>query len=354
MAAEDGLAFGMLASGRMVGVKEVANGINCACVCPSCGAPLVARQGKIRTWHFSHAPGHEACGGGAESALHRMAKQIIAGWDVLELPQREVRVARTVCGRDLVRASTLSGYRFEIRASSVEQQWHGLTPDVLLHGAGEEMLAVEVCVTHYVEERKRARVIELNLPMVEYDLSALSTEVWDAASLNTALRTIVPDWIAHPLEASVRQRLEDEILQDEADLLREVEDQRARSVVDENAAPALPSYPLETINQPLVSPSARAPGAPRFEWNGVAIVINLAATAAVWVCTGDLKIQAQMLAHLETDAKALDLHIDHVVRTRGHGVLIASGTGARGWAETLEARLAGAFPTDFQPVEDFT
>lgn len=350
MSAEDGLAFGMLGNGRMVGVRDVPNGVGCGCMCPGCGAPLVARQGRIRTWHFSHARGHEACGTGAETALHQMAKQIIAEWNALDLPAHEVRVSRTVHGHHLVRVSTLPGYRFEVRTSTVEQRWAGFNPDVLLRGQGEEMLAVEVCVTHAVDEIKQARVAELNLPMIEYRLSALNLGEWDVASLDQALRAMTPDWILHPLEASTRRQLEGELFQDEVELLREVERRQPTTVVDAASTP-FAQPPLEARNQPLAPPKAWTQSAIHFEWNGVAIEINVWATAAVWICTSDLGTQARMLAHLEADARDFDLHCDEVIRTQGHGVLIASGTAAKGWAETLESRLAGVIPTIFQPEE---
>lgn len=42
-------------TGKAVGIADVKKGRACNCICPSCGKPLVARQGKIRTWHFAHA-----------------------------------------------------------------------------------------------------------------------------------------------------------------------------------------------------------------------------------------------------------------------------------------------------------
>lgn len=350
MSVEDGLAFGMLVSGRMVGVREVPNGINCGCVCPSCRAPLVARQGKIRTWHFSHAPGHETCSTGAETALHRMAKQIIAEWDVLDLPLHEVRVSRTVSGRNLVRTSILPACRFDVRTSKVEQPRAGITPDVLLEDHGAEMLAVEVCVTHPVEESKRVRVAELNLPMIEYDLSVLSRRDWDVASLEAVLRPMAPAWILHPLERSVRGKLEGELLQDEADLLREIESRMVKTVVDAGSPPVSPRC-TDSTDRARELPKTWTPRVLGFEWYGVPIVINVWTTAAVWVCTSDLRKQALMLAHLEADAAGCGLYCDDVIRTRGHGVLIASGMGSNGWAETLEDRLAGVVPTDLQPEE---
>lgn len=39
---------------RLVGVDEVERGLDCNCICPSCGMRLEARQGEINIHHFSH------------------------------------------------------------------------------------------------------------------------------------------------------------------------------------------------------------------------------------------------------------------------------------------------------------
>lgn len=49
------IPFG-LRDGRMVEVSEVESGLACRCVCPSCGQPLQARKGPIRTHYFAHDP----------------------------------------------------------------------------------------------------------------------------------------------------------------------------------------------------------------------------------------------------------------------------------------------------------
>ena len=71
-----GLDFGLDHTGRMRGIDEVEQGLACDCECPECGSPLVARKGAVRVHHFAHRGA--SCATGAESALHRMAKQIVA------------------------------------------------------------------------------------------------------------------------------------------------------------------------------------------------------------------------------------------------------------------------------------
>ena len=66
-----------LKNGKIVSVTDVENGKACACICPECNSPLIARnKGKIRTAHFAHI--YESnCVGSIESALHLLSKEIL-------------------------------------------------------------------------------------------------------------------------------------------------------------------------------------------------------------------------------------------------------------------------------------
>jgi len=49
------IPFGLRsADQRLVDVSEVPQGGGCGCICPSCRASLIARQGHIKQWHFAH------------------------------------------------------------------------------------------------------------------------------------------------------------------------------------------------------------------------------------------------------------------------------------------------------------
>jgi hypothetical protein len=45
-----------VSSGKLVTPDEVENGENCGCKCPACDAPMVAKQGSVKVWHFAHKP----------------------------------------------------------------------------------------------------------------------------------------------------------------------------------------------------------------------------------------------------------------------------------------------------------
>src|SRR5215831_3108853 len=75
-----------LKDGKIVSIDEVENGINCKCHCPRCNAPLNARnQGKIRIHHFAHVTEYN-CKGAVESAIHKLAKEIVFETKQIFLP----------------------------------------------------------------------------------------------------------------------------------------------------------------------------------------------------------------------------------------------------------------------------
>lgn len=67
---------------QLVHIGAVANGLACECVCPGCGARLVARnQGTVKAAHFAH---YKAVG--LQTALHLAAKEVFLQHQTFRLP----------------------------------------------------------------------------------------------------------------------------------------------------------------------------------------------------------------------------------------------------------------------------
>ncbi len=64
------------AGGRTVHVSAVPRGLACACICPYCEQPLVAKKGDVNEHHFAHHRDNPDCT--PESWLHAAAKQMLA------------------------------------------------------------------------------------------------------------------------------------------------------------------------------------------------------------------------------------------------------------------------------------
>ena len=210
---DDGLDFALSRdTGLMVDVTMVRRGLPCNCVCPECGTTLIAKKGSKYRHHFAHYRAGaivDACPTGQESALHRAARQMIAQWGFIDLPElhvaeagfeetlpeRQVRVLRSELPDDV-------GERGAWSAT-------GFRPDVVLHGEVEQVWC-EVRVTHAVDERKRAKLADASIATLEFDLSAIHrSRAWTLEDLDQILRsaTETRQWVFHPGEAGVRARL---------------------------------------------------------------------------------------------------------------------------------------------------
>src|SRR5580700_8627204 len=77
------LVYAMDESGRVVHISAVVSGLACACRCPACGVPVIAHKGDQLTHHFKHEAGQPSCQAATETALHRLAKEIVK--DALKL-----------------------------------------------------------------------------------------------------------------------------------------------------------------------------------------------------------------------------------------------------------------------------
>lgn len=158
---------------RLYAPANVPSGLACACVCPGCGATLVAKKGKEKRWHFSHLnvrPG-ESC---AESAIHAAAKQILLEHGALMAPEFAIDVsARTVQGRELYEHEVLSPVRLVRFDRTVPEVTIGdVRPDIVGY-RGERRLLVEMYFRHRVDKFKREKLVRLGLPVLEIDLSNL-------------------------------------------------------------------------------------------------------------------------------------------------------------------------------------
>lgn len=210
---DDGLDFALSQeTGRIVDVTMVASGLACRCVCPECGTPLMAKKGAKYRHHFAHYRAGavvETCATGQESALHKAARQLIAGWSAIELP--ELRVAESGYEETLPKRQ-VQVLRSELPDDAGERgAWSaaGFRPDVVLHGEVEQVWC-EVRVTHAVDERKRTKLFGANIATLEFDISAVHRNgVWTLADLDQMLRRdlAIRQWAFHPGEAGLRDRL---------------------------------------------------------------------------------------------------------------------------------------------------
>lgn len=169
------LTFGRLGE-ELRHISEVPPGLACDCICPGCGAELVARKGDRRRHHFAHRT--QDCGGAGESSLHLAAKRLILEAGGLTLPELvlEAGVEPWVIH---------PGGWIKVDTVQLETSINQIVPDVVI-SAGGKKLAIEVVVTNPVSADKIDYYRKIPLSLLEirlhtyprtFDLEDLKQEV---------------------------------------------------------------------------------------------------------------------------------------------------------------------------------
>jgi hypothetical protein len=155
------LKYGLLNDG-LVHINEVARGLACNCVCPFCKSPLIAKKGQNKAYHFAHYRLSD-CNHGTETALHIMAKNLVAQTKKLWVPFIPENVYD-----DSEKGKVICFENAEIE----KQLTDTIRSDVLLYH-GDRALNVEIKVTHDVDLSKQIRLFNLGISTIEIDFSDL-------------------------------------------------------------------------------------------------------------------------------------------------------------------------------------
>lgn len=185
--------------GKIVSIREVANGKACDCACPECGEVLIARQGEIRQWHFAHASGAD-CYGSAEGALHHAAKQLIVGEGSVLLPSLVVRqFVRLDDGRRGEGSAALPEETAVLIEPRLEAHFGAIRADVAAQYRDGPLL-IEIAVTHFVDDAKRQELSTLGIACVEIGLSPDPELLWtwDLLRQQVLADSHNREWIFHP------------------------------------------------------------------------------------------------------------------------------------------------------------
>lgn len=204
--------------GKVVNILDIPpalNGKRCGCVCPNpeCGKPLIAKLGHGgKVPHFAHEASSGCAGSANESALHRLAKEIIeeelkTGNGRIVVPPIEISLDEL--GLDDIPYYVLSELpqKCEYRKAtslmytnvSLEQWFSGFRPDVIIETLNCKCL-IEICVTHPVDPPKVTKVEERGIPMLEINLK----DFYENGACREELRELIitsathKKWIVRP------------------------------------------------------------------------------------------------------------------------------------------------------------
>lgn len=193
--------------GRVRSVDEVRRGLGCNCHCPVCSAPVMARQGSQRQWHFAHATGAD-CHSAGESALHLAAKQVIRDTGGVLLPGSEItETVRLDDGREGTGQHILAPAWIDF-ASVAEEVSVGSYRIDLVGEADGLKVGIEIAVTHFVDDDKESALREMALPTMEIVLDASCDTLWDWPALEHAVlhQPANRHWLQLPDEEALREK----------------------------------------------------------------------------------------------------------------------------------------------------
>ncbi len=160
-------------------ISEVANGLRCGCVCFGCGRDLIARNGgdiTLRRHSFAHRPNELSpnCATAGETALHILAKEIIARHGRVTMPETWMTdmegKRRPVTSRQSI---ALSDVQLEVAEGD-------LIPDIAARDPEGRKLFIEIRNTHGCPPEKLEKLRSMDVDVLEIDVSGYRTHPLDA------------------------------------------------------------------------------------------------------------------------------------------------------------------------------
>lgn len=211
--------------------SAVDGGLACGCHCPGCGRQLLAKKGQTQRWHFAHyqGGGDEHC---YETAVHKMAKQVLLAARQVELPTWKRIFALADLDHQMHQEALERPARPWEYTQAREEAWMvGMRPDVVLgddHPTTVPLL-VEVKVSNAVGHEKAALVRKRGWAMIEIDLSKLDADaVLDDAFERTVLHEAPRFWIHSPAAERMYEHLQAKVERQVADRNAQILAERAR------------------------------------------------------------------------------------------------------------------------------
>ena len=165
----------------MVFVDDVPNGLACNCRCPKCHELLVAKNGgEIKVHHFAHANGSE-CKGAYETALHIMAKEIIATEKTLMLPKYLLYNGKKfqqyhyydeddeVYECDYEEDEKVEAHKVHFKDVEIEERndLSTLQPDCVGITDDGQRIHIEIVVTHGIDDAKFTKIKKHSINCIE-------------------------------------------------------------------------------------------------------------------------------------------------------------------------------------------
>jgi len=250
------IRFGLLAGTKntFIHIDSAPNGINCNCVCPSCGAPLVAKNegkgGRYRknVHHFAHDRGYEECGNAGLGAIHKMAQKILEETKSVMLPK--------YVGQYVQYAAELHSFEnIEVTEVGKDEKVR-LKPDCIGRPFNNsDSLWIEIYCNHPISSDRKKDIINRKQYCIQINFSDLLFTDFTEEIIRERLLNSSGDrkWICHPewdeedrLKAEeARKRQQEKEKAEEAERVRKTKEQ-AEKAKREHTPFYTPSYTPST------------------------------------------------------------------------------------------------------------
>lgn len=219
-------------------------------VCCSCGSKLIPKKGNIVTHHFAHYD-NEECKYAQETALHQLCKTIFekAKKSQQEFLLPSASVKYTYFDAQHRKQTEYKDYIdgknsiFIIEDVEIEKRINDFQPDIVLtlknkcSGSSSKLL-VEIAVTHFIDSKKKRKIINSGLSCIEIDMSSYKDTLVSFEKISTIIlsESHNKSWIYNLKENKALQRFKKEVdkkVQNEKDQQTRDEKNRLKSYSSE-------------------------------------------------------------------------------------------------------------------------
>lgn len=148
-----------------------------------------------------------------ETSIHLAAKQLIYERKLFFFPTltAAIEVTDTMATVHRGTRTLWAAARRELLHVELEQAVASIRPDVLVDLAGFGKIAIEVAVTHFADESKKATLRELGLAAVEVDLSDVREATFEVLEALLFNEDSASTWLYHPAVEAAEASLLEEI-----------------------------------------------------------------------------------------------------------------------------------------------